>query len=94
MRTCISQRNVIVSENSILQNFIENISNFCFRVYFLSLVALLAFVYLSEMMNCVIGPVSPKFSPAVLKECKGGSEGFEKREQSMSATMVGRRKKF
>ena len=30
MWTCISQRNVIVSENGILQNFIENISNFCF----------------------------------------------------------------
>ena len=30
MWTCISQRKVIVSENTILQNFIENVSNFCF----------------------------------------------------------------
>ena len=30
MWTCISQRNVIVSENGVLQGFIENISNFCF----------------------------------------------------------------
>ena len=30
MWTCISQRNVIVSENYILQNFMENITNFCF----------------------------------------------------------------
>ena len=29
MWTCISQRNVIVSENGILQNLMENISNFC-----------------------------------------------------------------
>ena len=30
MLTCISQRKVIVSENGVLQNFIENISSFCF----------------------------------------------------------------
>ena len=68
MLTCISQRNVIVSENDVLQNFIENISSFCFYVYILPLVALLAFVYFSEMMNYVIEPVGPKFSQAVSKE--------------------------
>ena len=31
MRTCISKRNVIVSEKSILQNVIKNISNFFFK---------------------------------------------------------------
>ena len=30
MWICILQRNVIVSENDILQNFLENISNFWF----------------------------------------------------------------
>ena len=68
MWTCISERKVIVSENSILQNFIENISNFCFQVWILSLVALLAFVFFSEMMNYIIGPVGCRFSPAVAKE--------------------------
>ena len=68
MWTCISQRNVIVSENGILQNFIQNISKFRFWVYILPLIALLAFVYFSEMMNYVIGPVSPKFSPAISEE--------------------------
>ena len=37
---------------------------------FLPLVALLAFAYFSEMMNYVIGPIGPKFSPAVSKELK------------------------
>ena len=70
MWTCISQKNVIVSENGIQQNFIENITNFCFYVYILPLVALLAFAYFSEMMNYVIDPVGPKFIPAVSKELK------------------------
>ena len=39
MWTYISQRNVIVTENGILQNFIENIRYFCFQVYILTLVA-------------------------------------------------------
>ena len=68
MRTFISQRNVIVSENDILQNFIENISNFSFQVYILPLVALLVFLYFSGMLNYVIGSVGPKLSPAVSKE--------------------------
>ena len=59
MWTSISQRNIIVSENGILQNFIESISNFCFQVYILPLVA---FSYFSEMMSYVIGPVGPNLA--------------------------------
>ena len=53
-----------------LPNFIEIIGDFCFQVYILPLVALLVFVYFLEMMNYVIGPVCPKFSPAVSKELR------------------------
>ena len=36
--------------------------------YWTALVALLAFVYFSEIMDYVIGPVGSKFKPAVWKE--------------------------
>ena len=38
--------------------------------YILPLIALLAFVYFSEMVNYVIGSAGPKFSPVVSKELK------------------------
>ena len=45
----------------------------------LPLVALLPFVYFSEMMNYVIGPVGPKFGPAVSKELNGKLEKTSKK---------------
>ena len=66
----IAQWITIVSENGILNDFAEKISNFYFQVHILPLVALLAFVYFLEMMKYVTGPVGLKVSPELSKELR------------------------